>query len=48
MIACRGVGASLTPDEFAKWEQDHKALLENYPEEFDIKHYAAIAVLKRK
>ena len=41
-------GNALTPDEFAKWDVEHKALLENYPEEFDVKHYAAIAVLKRK
>ena len=48
MIACRGVGASLSPEELAKWDKEHRALLENYPNEFEVKHYAAIAVLKRK
>ena len=48
MISCRGVGASLSPEELAKWDKEHRALLENYPEEFDVKHYAAVAVLKRK
>ena len=48
MIACRGVGASLTPDELAKWDKEHRALLEDCPEEFDVKHYAAIAVLRKK
>ena len=48
MIACRGVGASLSPEELAKWDKEHRALLENYPDEFEVKHYAAIAVLKRK
>ena len=48
MIACRGVGASLAPDELEKWDKEHRALLENYPEEFVVKHYAAIAVLRKK
>ena len=48
MIACRGVGASLSPEELAKWDKEHRALLENYPEEFDVKHYAAIAVLRAR
>ena len=48
MIACRGVVASLTPDELAKWDKEHRALLEDCPEEFDVKHYAAIAVLRKK
>ena len=48
MIACRGVGASLTPEEFERWDKEHRALLESYPDEFNIKHYAAIAVLKKK
>ncbi len=48
MIACRGVGASLSPDELAKWDKEHRTLLEDYPEEFEVKHYAAIAVLRKK
>ena len=46
MRACRGVGASLSPDELAAWEKEHTSLLaEIAPEEFDIKHYAAMAEL---
>ena len=48
MIACRGVGASLSPENLASWEAEHKKLLENVPDSFDVLHYAAIAVLKRK
>ena len=48
MIACRGVGASLSPEELAKWDAEHRELLKDYPDEFDVKHYAAITVLKRK
>jgi len=47
--ACRGVGASLSREELAKWEQENRELLEKIaPEKFEIKHYAAIAVLKKK
>ncbi len=47
--ACRGIGASLTPEQIASWEQEHIAMLEQTaPEEFDILHYAAIAVLQKK
>ena len=47
MKACRGVGASLTEQEIAAWEQDHiKLLSEIAPPEFDILHYGAIAGLK--
>lgn len=49
MKACRGVGASLSAPEIAAWEQEHcKMLKEMAPEEFSIKHYAAIAELKKK
>lgn len=49
MKACRGVGASLFQKELQLWEQEHmKLLLEEAPEEFDIKHYVAIAELKTK
>ena len=49
MKACRGVGASLSPEEIEKWEKEHIALLnEIAPAEFDIKHYGAIVQLKRK
>lgn len=47
MKACRGVGASLSPEEIAKWEVEHKRLLDDIaPNEFTIKHYAAMLELK--
>ena len=49
MYASRGVSASLDPDELAKWDEEHRAMLEEYaPEEFDVKHFAAISVLKKR
>ena len=49
MRACRGVGASLSEDMLAKWDKEHRALLEKIaPEEFEVLHYAALAVLKKK
>lgn len=49
MKSCRGIGASLTPDEIALWENEHMSLLsKTAPPEFDILHYAAIADLKVK
>ena len=49
MKACRGVGASLNEEELQSWEQEHlKLLSEIAPEEFDIKHYAALVELKAR
>lgn len=49
MRACRGVGASLSEDELMKWDKEHRELLnEIAPEEFEVLHYAALAVLKKK
>lgn len=49
MKACRGVGASLSPKEIEKWENEHKKLLEEIaPQEFSVKHYAAMLELKQK
>ena len=46
MKACRGVGASLPPDKLADWEREHMSLLaEIAPEEFYVRHYAAMAEL---
>lgn len=48
MKACRGVGASLSEREIAAWETEHIGLLKEIaPEEFDIRHYVAIAELKK-
>ena len=47
--ACRGIGASgLSDDEKAAWEKEHLEMLSAYPEEFDIAHYAAFAILEKK
>ena len=47
--ACRGIGASsLTEEQKAEWEKEHLEMLSHYPQEFDIKHFAAYAVLKKK
>lgn len=48
MIACRGVGASLSPEELTRWDAEHRKLLEAVPDSFNVLHYAAISVLKRK
>lgn len=49
MRACRGVGASLSEDELLRWDEEHRKLLEeNAPERFEVLHYAALAVLRKK
>lgn len=49
MKACRGVGASLSEEKLKKWDDEHKALLDKIaPEQFDVQHYAALAVLRKK
>lgn len=49
MKACRGVGASMTPEQVAAWEKEHLAMLnERTPESFTIRHYAAICELTKK
>lgn len=49
MKACRGIGASLTPEEIENWEREHLLTLrENAPEEFDVLHFAAMAELRKK
>lgn len=49
MKACRGVGASLAPEQIAAWEKEHTELLEKIaPEKFTVLHYGVIAVLTKK
>ena len=49
MRACRGVGASLSAEELVQWDKDHRQLLEEIaPERFEVLHYAALAVLRKK
>ena len=46
MRSCRGVGASLSESEIYAWNKEHKELLEKIaPHEFDVLHYASLAVL---
>ena len=48
MKACRGVGASLAPDEISAWEKEHIEMLEKTaPVEFDVLHHAALAILQK-
>lgn len=47
--ACRAVGASLPPERAARFEREHKAMLEETaPQAFAVLHYAAVTVLKKK
>lgn len=47
--ACRGVGASLSEEMIEKFDREHRNLLQEIaPEEFEILHYAAITVLRKK
>ncbi len=48
MLACRGVGASLSSENLTRWDTEHRKLLETAPDSFDVLHYAAISVLRRK
>ena len=49
MKACRGVGASLSSEELHSWEKEHLRMLEEKaPETFEVLHYAALTVLKKK
>ena len=49
MKACRGIGASLAGDEVAAFEREHLEWLgEHAAETFEILHYAAVTVLRKK
>lgn len=49
MRACRGIGASLSEELINAWDAEHRKLLsEIAPPEFDILHYAAVAVLTKR
>lgn len=49
MKACRGVGASLSEGEIARWEVEHQELLKQIaPPTFTVRHYAAMTELKAK
>lgn len=49
MKACRGVEASLSENELKSWEAEHRAMLDRIaPESFEVRHYAAMALLSKK
>lgn len=49
MRACRGVGASLSEEELVRWDREHREQLDRVaPEEFEVSHYAALAILKKR
>lgn len=49
MKSCRGIGASLAPEECARFEAEHRQLLARLaPETFTVLHYAAMTVLRAK
>lgn len=49
MRACRGVGASLSEEELERWDREHRELLDRIaPEEFEVLHYAALTVLRKR
>ena len=49
MRACRGVGASLSETELAGWDKEHRELLDRIaPEQFEVLHYAALTVLRKR
>lgn len=47
ILACRGVSASLQGAELEQFDREHRALLAALaPERFQVRHYAALAVLR--
>ena len=49
MRSCRGTAASLSPEDLEKWDREHRAfLLKEAPEEFPVRHYMALAVLRKR
>ena len=46
MRACRGVGASMPPEDLEAWDKEHYKMLEGAaPERFMVKHYVSVAEL---
>ncbi len=46
MKACRGVGASLDAEALSAFDKEHSKMLQQFPESFEILHYAAITILR--
>lgn len=47
MKACRGVDASLPPEQIKEFEKEHLAYLQTVPEEFTIPHFVTVLDLKK-
>ena len=46
--ACRGIGASLSPEQVQEFDSEHRQLLRDIaPEQFSILYYCAVTVLKK-
>lgn len=46
--SCRGIGAALSPEEVAEFENEHRKLLnETAKQEFEVLHYAAITTIRK-
>ena len=49
ILACRGIGASLSPEEIRAFDREHRLLLEQIaPKRFTVLHLAVMACLKKK
>jgi hypothetical protein len=47
--ACRGIGATLSPDDIERFDNEHNRLLEAIaPEKFTIPHQMAVHIFVRK
>ncbi|WP_195267683.1 class I SAM-dependent methyltransferase [Eubacterium sp. 1001713B170207_170306_E7] len=47
--ACRGIEASLSEEETAAFDKEHRELLDRIaPQRFEVLHYAAVTVLKKR
>ena len=46
VLSCRGVGASLSPDEVARFEQEYRSLLEKYDDPLHLKHQIHIELYR--
>lgn len=49
MKSCRAIGASLSTEEIERFDNEHRELLnQTVPPKFEVLHYSAITVMKKK
>ncbi len=49
IMACRGIGAALSEEKAGEFQKEHlKLLSEIAPEEFNVRHYAAFTIMRKK